>query len=288
MARTVKEIKDSMTSMFVGDTNIQASYNLDTSKTFDEQFSVVSIESILFYVVAFCAWTLEKLFDLHRQEVSDMIDNLKPHSLRWYVSKVKSFMWGKALIADTDEYDVSGMTEQDIEAMKIVKYAAAVEKSAVVYLKIATDTNGEPAPLESTAYAGVETFIKEVKDAGVVVEIINEAAEHFSLDMTIYYNPMILSNSGVSVAGSTPVQDTIKRFIKELPFNGEYRNVSLVDALQMIEGVVIPELHVARTSVDGISWIDVDAKVTPYSGYYKVYEDSDLNITFVPYETVSD
>lgn len=287
MARTVKEIKDSMTSMFVGDTSIQAKYGLDRAKTFDEQFSTVSLESIWFYIVAFCVWTLEKLFDLHREEVTGIIDSLKPHSLRWYVSKAKAFMWGKALIQDTDEYDTDGMREEEVEAMRTVKYAAAVEKAAVVYLKIAGDSGGEPVPVGAAEYEGVKAYIKEIKDAGVVVEVVNEAAEHFACKITVYYNPMVLDAAGVAVDGTTPVQDTIRRFIRELPFNGEYRNAALVDALQTIEGVVIPELHVARTSTDGISWTDVEAKVNPFSGYYRVYEDSDLNIIFTPYETVS-
>jgi hypothetical protein len=273
--------------MWTSDANVQSTYGLDASKTFEEQFSVTSLESIWFYVVAFCVWTLERLFDSHRQEVTGIIDNLKPHSLRWYVSKAKAYMWGKALVTDTDEYDVSGMTTEQIEEMRVVKYAAAVEKMAVVYLKIAGETNGEPSPVGVSEYEGFKAYIKEVKDAGVVVEVVNLPAEHFALEMTVYYDPMVLDDSGVSPSGATPVQDTIRQFIAELPFNGEYRNASLVDALQAIEGVVIPEVHSARTSTDGISWSDVDIKVNPFSGYYKIYDDSDLNIKFVPYETIS-
>jgi hypothetical protein len=273
--------------MWISDVDIQAKYGLDPGKSFDEQFATVSVESIMFYIFAFCAWTMEALFDLHRAEVMNIINELKPHSLRWYVSKAKAFMWGKALVADTDTYDVAGMTEQQIEAMKIVKYAAAVEKFAVVYLKIATESGGEPVPVNSQQKAGIEAYIKEVKDAGVVVEIINEPAEYFALDLSVYYDPMVLDSAGIAFDGTTPVQDTIKRFIKGLPFNGEYRNAALVDALQVIEGVVIPELHSASTSRDGIAWETVDAKINPYSGYYKIYNATDLNITFIPYETVS-
>jgi hypothetical protein len=121
-----------------------------------------------------------------------------------------------------------------------------------------------------------------------VVEIVNEPAEYFALELTVYYDPMVLDSSGVAFDGSTPVQDTIKRFIRELPFNGEYRNAALVDALQAIEGVVIPELVKASVSRDGISWETVDAKINPYSGYYKIYnEGSDLKLTFISYETIS-
>ena len=289
MARTILEIKKEMTDRWMADEVIRARYGLAAGAEFDATFSKVSVESVLFYVAAAAIYTLEKLFDLHRAEVTAIIDELKPHSLRWYVSKAKAFMLGKALVADSDYYDTTGMTDEQVTAAQVVKYAAAVEKSAVVYLKIAGDNNGEPEQLPPEQADGFRAYIKEVKDAGVVVEVVNEPAEHFRLTMTVYYDPMVMDSAGMAFDGTTPVQDTIKKFIKDLPFNGEYRNVALVDALQAIEGVVIPELHLAETSRDGQTWEEVNAKANPDSGYYKIYnEETDLKITFTPYQTVSD
>ncbi|MEG2792053.1 MAG: hypothetical protein RSA98_10785, partial [Odoribacter sp.] len=86
MARTIAEIKKEMTEVFIGNETIMALYGLNPEKNFEDQFSKVSLESILFYVVATCIWTLEKLFDRHRQEVTELINELKPHSLRWYAN----------------------------------------------------------------------------------------------------------------------------------------------------------------------------------------------------------
>ena len=289
MAQIILEIKKEITDRWMAEEVVRARYGLAAGATFDAVFSKVSVESLFFYVVAAAIWTLETLFDKHRTEVMGIIDELKPHSLRWYVSKAKAFMLGKALVADSDYYDTTGMTDEQVTAAQVVKYAAAVEKGAVVYLKIAGDSNGEPAPLPPEQADGFRAYIKEVKDAGVVVEVVNEPAEHFRLNMTVFYDPMVMVSAGMAFNGSTPVQDTIKLFIKDLPFNGEYRNVALVDALQQIEGVVIPELHLAETSRDGLTWEEVNAKANPYSGYYKIYdEEADLKITFTPYQTISD
>jgi hypothetical protein len=289
MARTIAEIKREITDAWMADEVIQRRYDFAPGIAFDARFSKASIESLLFYVQAAAMWTEEKLFDLHKAEVAAMIAVLKPHSLRWYVSKAKAFMLGKALVADSDYYDTAKMTDEQVTAAQVVKYAAAVEKSAVVYLKIAGDADGEPSPLPPEQADGFKAYIKEVKDAGVVVEVVNEPAEHFRLTMTVYYDPMVMDSAGMAFDGTTPVQDTVKKFIKDLPFNGEYRNVALVDALQAIEGVVIPELHLAETSRDGQVWEGVNAKANPYSGYYKIYDETaDLNITFSPYQTISD
>ena len=288
MARTISEIKKEMTDRWMTEEVIRQRYGLAAGATFDAVSSKASVESVLFYVAAAAIYTLEKLFDLHRAEVTAIIDELKPHSLRWYVSKAKAFMLGKALVADSDYYDTTGMTDEQVTAAQVVKYAAAVEKQAVVFLKIAGEQDGEPAKLQDAQANGFRAYIKEVKDAGVVVEVVNEDADYFRLTMTVYYDPMVMNGEGMAFDGTTPVQDTIKRFIKDLPFNGEYRNVALVDALQAIEGVVIPELHLAETSLYGQSWEAVNAKANPYSGYYKIYNDADLKITFEPYQTISD
>ncbi len=63
MARSIAEIKKTMTDGFVTNEEAKARYGLDTSKTFDEQFSKVSIESILYYVVASAIYILEVLSD---------------------------------------------------------------------------------------------------------------------------------------------------------------------------------------------------------------------------------
>lgn len=283
-ARKVKEIKDEMTAMFVADVNIQAKYGLAAGKTFDEQFSKVSVESIFFYIFAFCAWTVETLFDFHKREITELINELKPHSLRWYVGRAKLFMYGKALVADSDGYDLSGLTDEQIEAMRPVKYAAAIEKAGIVYLKI---TGEGRTPVSPDEHAGFLAYIKEIKDAGTVIEVINVPADYFRLQITIYYDPMVLNNAGIAPDGTTPVENTIRRFIENLPFNGEYRNAALVDALQAVEGVVIPESELAETSRNGTEWIPVEAKYNPYSGYCKIYDDADLRISYVPYETIS-
>ena len=52
MARTIREIKDEITSTFISQEPIRTAYGLDPTKSFDKQFSPVSVESVMFYVVA--------------------------------------------------------------------------------------------------------------------------------------------------------------------------------------------------------------------------------------------
>ena len=150
MARTVKEIKDAMPATFCQERAVVDAYNLNTKKSFDQQFSSVSIENILFYCFAFAVWTLEVLFDKHREEVERKIEQLEPHTLRWYVNKAKAFMYGRQLVKDADYYDTTDMSDTDIEAAKVVKYAVASESNTVVYLKVAArGEDGQSAKLNA-------------------------------------------------------------------------------------------------------------------------------------------
>ena len=292
MARTVQQIKAELTTAFMADTTLAEKYGFAPGASFDATFSKVSIENLLLYIVAAAIWTHEKLFDAHKAEVEDIISQQKPHTLRWYVNKVRQFREGQSLIEGTDEYDDSSYNEDEIAGMQIVHFAAATESTTTIYIKVATDNGGTKQPLSAEQLAGLQSYIAEVKDAGVRVEIINEAAYHLQLAMTIYYDPMVLNAQGMNIhTGDYPVNEAIKSYIENLPFNSEYSNTALTDVLQKVEGVKIPQITSAAESATDVQ-ADFDAnpilvKSIPHSGYYVFEKDAKhLTINFIPYEGV--
>jgi len=283
MARKIADIKKEITDYFIGNETVIALYGLDTSKTFEDQFSKVCLESIIFYVVAVAIWTLEVLFDTHKAEMTALIDATKPHRLKWYVDKTLSFQYGRDLVEDSDVYDNTDVTDEQIALERVVKYSAAVEQAGVVVIKVAGEVSGDREPLDGDQQAALEAYLKEIKDAGVKIQLVNEAANAFMAVLDIYYDPMILDASLNSLAnGGNPVRDAIEYFIGNLPFNGEYRNATLVDRLQKVSGVVIPELHIS--AIDGTT---IQAKATPSSGYMKVYDEGALVLNAIAYATIS-
>ena len=76
MARTITEIKATITTEFMGSDVMATIYGFTKNDSFDERFSKVSFESILFYIIAFVAFTIEKLFDTHKQEVSPILPDV--------------------------------------------------------------------------------------------------------------------------------------------------------------------------------------------------------------------
>lgn len=280
MARTIDEIKKSLTDAWMRDETLAAAYGFTVGGEWP--FSKVSVENAICYIVAAAIWAHEKLFDTHLAEVESVVSRMKPHSLRWYVNKAKLFRMGCQLADDSDEY-ADGMTDDEIEASQVVKFAAANESSGTVYIKVATESNGTKSPLTAEQVEGLKEYIAEVKDAGVRVEVINQPACRLRLQLDIHYNPMVLDGSGNNIStGVNPVEAAIEAYIGNLPFNGEYRNSALVDALQAVDGVVIPELTAATESYDGVTWTAINAKAQPYSGYYR-YDATGSTINYIPY-----
>jgi hypothetical protein len=240
------------------------------------------------YISSLINRTIEVIFDKHRTEVENLIDEMKAHRPSWYKNMTLAFRYGQSLIPDTDRYDDTGLTPDIIEASKVVKYAAAKDGSTLI-IKVAGETNGERSPLTADQEASLISYLEEIKDCGVDIELINEEPDYYRLTADIYYDPMILNSQGNRLDGSIsqPVQSAIKNYIANLSFNGEYSNMALCDILQQIEGVKIPEIKLAETKYALYDWAPVNAKMTPHSGYMKVYDNADLILTWIPY-AVSD
>lgn len=287
MARTVEEIKKDMTAEFMRMEAVKSRYGLDGSKSFADCFSMASLENIIFYVFAVAVWALEKLFDLHRADVDARIEQLEPHTLRWYVSKAKAYMQGQKLVTDCDYYDTEGMTEQDIAAAKVVKYAVATESNTVVYIKVAREVDGNPAALTAGQLEGLTSYMNEIKDAGVSVQLRNEPADQMRIDLLIYYDPTLLiidANGNGSQNGKDPVRETTKQVIENLPFNGMFRKSDLMAALQALPCVEVADIKSVKVKPrNGAEWQTVEGYDRPFSGYYSI---DALTVDYQPYNAI--
>jgi hypothetical protein len=289
--RTIAEIKDSMTAEFIKNPAVITKYELKSNKTFDEQFSKVSIESILFYLFATCVWVLEQMFVQFQIGIETKIAEQKVHRPRWYRNKTLAFRDGQGLLPDSDTYSNvcndtgRGLTAEQIAERQIIKYAAVSEARdrSKLFIKVAGEENGERKPISEHQKKALESYLYDIADAGVYVEIINRDADRFYLNMTIFYDPLILKNTGESVSTPNvfPVLDAIKQYIQNLPFNGEFSKMELENTIQNISGVSDRRLDEARYSYGGHQQRVIQLRCQPDAGYFKVYYNEDIKITYV-------
>lgn len=289
MARVISDIKKEMTDSFIQNDSVVADYGLAPSETFENAFSPVSVESTLFDVIASSFWTLEKLFDTLKTEILDIISRLKPHSLRWYVEKAKAFQFGDALMADSDKYNNAALTDAQIEQRKVIKYAACTKErrsNGRVYLrlKVAGEVNGDIGQLPAPQKAAFTDYIFRTGDAGVDIEVDSLPADQIKMKWIIYYDPLILDENGSRLDGQDiePVQKAIKNYLKVLLFNGTYVPAYHTDAVQQVEGVVIPVITECEATYGLLPFTSVQDKYEPDGGYLRFYNNSDLAIEFKP------
>lgn len=234
--------------------------------------SKASVWRLIFYVVAYAIYIHEQIFGAHQQELEVLLRKEKAHGLLWYREKAKAFQYAFPLLVDSDQFDNTDKTDQQIEDSKIIKYAAISEddKESRLILKIATETNGKLSPITQAQYNGFKTYVNEYRDAGVKMTIINYLPDILKLKMTIFIDDKIIDENGNhKLLGNKPVEDAINQFMKELPFNGELILNSLIDKLQKVQGVVDPWIWSADSK-----WID------PKAGGYGEYQP--IQISKIP------
>lgn len=260
--RTVEQIKETIAVDFMNNETMADMFGFPAGDNFAAHFSKVSIINILFYLFASAAWVLEQFFESYKKEVEARIDETIPHRPKWYRDKVLGFMKDVTLVPDTDDYDTSDMSDEEMEAAKVVRHAVAVESSdaSLLTIKVAGETDGKRCPLDSETERQLAAYLAEIKDAGVRINLVNEEPETFDCDVDIYYNAM-LPESDVKER----CEEAINSYIENLPFNGEYSDMALTDALQAVEGVKV--VHFGESKVHGI--VVSKGVHIPEAGYLK-------------------
>ncbi|MCD8081864.1 MAG: hypothetical protein LUF04_16155 [Bacteroides sp.] len=273
--RTIDEIKDAIAADFMNREEIAEIYGFAPGEDFSKHFSKVSFINILFYIMAVATWVTEKLHQDYKDEIEARIDAIIPHRLKWYRDKTLQFMPDRELIPDTDRYDTSDMTEDEVEAARPVKAAVAIESSDASLLTI--KVKGTDGELDPDTAEKLEWYLNEIKDAGVPIHLVSKPGDVFDCTVDVYYNPVMTEDTV-----RDNCEEAIRTFIQNLPFNGEYTNMGLVDELQKIEGVRIAEVKQAQYLPDyAVLPLEINARCVPDAGWFR---PGDIQVNMIIHE----
>lgn len=253
MARSINEIKKTMTDAFMADADIREKYGLPADATFDESFSSVSLENILFYIVAACCHVLEVFFDMHKSEVDAKISRAVVASVPWYHKQALQFQYGDSLVLD-DTTQQFVYAAQDSKK-QVVKYVAVRDRGTSIQMLVAGEKDSRPEPLSDDVLTAFKNYMNRVKIAGVVLAIRSLPSDTVSIAATIYVDPLSIDRNGTRISdGSKPVETAIENYLKSILYGGTFNKTKLVDAIQGVEGVTDVELFSCSYSTDGKSF----------------------------------
>lgn len=279
MARSTALIKQYMTVSFMSQSIIKSIYGFVDGAVFENEFSKVSLESLIFDIVAVAIFLFEKILDQHKTEIDAAIYEQKSGTARWYRNMALAFQYGFDLTVDTDKFDNLGFTQDQIDDSKIIKYCSVKEslESNRLTVKVAGESGDLLVPLEGDAQASFEEYLKEIKYAGVKIVVVNNPADQLQLDMAIYRDPLVLDENGTSILlGTNPVELAVKSYMKALPFNGELVLNDLIEKLRAVDGVNNAHIVNATSSyydtvtADYGNYAPINVKTIPVSGYFEI------------------
>lgn len=246
--------------------------------------SRVAIYRLLFYIFAVGAWALETLWDLFRVETDQKIEKQTLGKAKWYREMALAFQYGYNLPADSDEYDNSALTDAEIVAAKIVQYAAVTEVDGKLQVKVAKKENDSPAQLSDPEKAAFTDYMGRIKFAGVKITVKSQEADALKLNLSVWYNPLVIKADGGYIDGSSnnPVRDAINEYLNDLPFNGEFSEMSLIDYLQGVRGISKVKILLAQAKFGLNAFQGINEHYIPDAGYLQVAPE-DLTINYAEY-----
>lgn len=281
MARSVAEIKKTMTDAFMADATIREKYGLSVNDTFSSKFSSVSIENILFFIVAACCHVLEMIFDQHKRDVEDKIALAVVASVPWYYKMALAFQYGDSLVLNdrTWQYEYASIDE----SKQVVKYAAVRDKGTSVQILVSGDQGGSPVALSNDVLTVFKQYMNRVKVAGVILNITSKESDNVTVMATITIDPLVLNENGELLSdGSKPVEEAITSYLKHIIYGGTFNKTRLVDVIQAVEGVVDVELEECKyRHANSLEWTVMSGNnYTGNSGSY-IPVDLENSLTYV-------
>ena len=270
MARSIAEIYDEIVAEKQNMATLTALQpSIDDAQTLLNDLtttSKVAIWRLWFWCVAFAIYTHESLFDTFSAQIESRSNEIIAGTPLWYQTESLAFQYGDSLTWNGSQYVYSTINT----ANQIIKRCAVVDLGYQVRFKIAKlDVNGLPIPLTLAEKNAFISFLNQIKFAGTPTAVVSNNGDDLKLNLDIQYNAQILDMNGFELENPAvnSVLDAINSYIGNLPFNGVYNVMALVDAIQKANGVVDVRLNSSMAKYGALSYSNTSQNYTPDAGY---------------------
>jgi hypothetical protein len=284
MARSTADIKLDITTAFIENDTVISLYGLIPGQSFDQQFSVISLENIIFSIIAF-------VISFHEKLVEANANNSRPQNQANFRQAILDYHDGLDLVWKDGQfqYDLTGVT--DAEERKIIDRCAVLESDdGELVVKIATDNSGSLEPVTLVQQGRIEAYIKKIKVPGIRIRLVNEVADLIKVNLTVYVNPLVIDETTGRLLSTTeevyPIKDAIDKYLANLEFDGAFVKSFFITTLQDAEGIELVLVDLCQSKFASFPFMNVGAWRIPEAGYFKINE-ADLTINYLPYALAS-
>ena len=107
--------------------------------------------------------------------------------------------------------------------------------------------SGSPAQLSQAELSAFDSYLRERKPAGVLLQTASYSPDVARVVMSVQYDPQVITSEGKLIADPSvyPVEDAVNNYLHNIVYGGALNKTKLVDAVQQAPGVV----DVSLTSV---------------------------------------
>ncbi len=190
-------------------------------------------------------------------------------SLAWYARTIRAFQYGDAVSV----YDGVRVGYAAVDATKQIIQQAAVTEQADgrLLVKVAKADGLSLGPLAEAEMVSLREYIRLVKYAGVVVDVISLAPDSLRLDAVIVYDRQVLNGQGQEVSSPgarLPVIEGIFIYLRTIRFDSTINLTNLTDYVQKLPGVIDFSIRKAEIKPSGASaWQVFERETTCRAGH---------------------
>ncbi len=275
MSRTIKEIyaaiiteKDSLESLedlgYTADDTELLLQDLNSS-------SKVAIWRLWAYITAVTIFFHEKLWDVFKADVETRLKTISGTN-EWLANECRKFQYGDELLFDNTTRSYYYQTEDP--AKQIVKRVAITENFGFSTVKVATEINGNTTALTPAQESSLAGYVDLIQYAGASLKVVSLPGDEIDLKIEVYHTPLV-----PTLDVESAVEAKVDEYLANMEFNGTFRVLSLIDAIQTVDDVIDLRIDHVKAGPAGSETEPVTRVYFPVSGYFSTVDKSAITYT---------
>ena len=232
--RSIEEIKAEIGAEYIRHPKVIERYGLEAGKSFDEQFSKLSIENLLFYAVATVIYSIEWIRETFLADVETAKKESMCGNAMWYRQQCLQFEYDNASPLVWDEEKVSWRYAEEKPENRILNACCVSETSeGIVVIKVNKKENNKTVPLTKTELLSFQNFVEKIKIAGTIIGVYSKKPDILYCEMKIYYDSLRKKSTELEEA----INNASNTYLQNLPFGGIYSINKHIQAIMAVDGV---------------------------------------------------